>query len=54
MSPFRVRGWVAAIERIWDDPELETRQRLLAKAESQRWAPERLIERYEALFESLC
>lgn len=45
-----VAPWVAAIERIWDDPALEARHRQLAKQESQRWAPERLVERYEDLF----
>jgi hypothetical protein len=42
--------WVAAIEKLWDNPEFEARHRALARAESARWASELLAERYERLF----
>ncbi len=31
-----VAPWVAAIERLWDDPAFEARHRALAKAEGRR------------------
>jgi hypothetical protein len=39
--------WVAAIEKIWDDLGFEASHRSPARAESARWAPEFLAERYE-------
>src|SRR5260370_33053171 len=44
-----VAPWVATIERLWDDPELEARHHALAKAEAERWNGERLVEDYEAV-----
>ncbi len=48
-----VAPWVAVIERLWDDRALETRQRRLATEEAGRWAPERLVERYEEFLERI-
>jgi glycosyltransferase involved in cell wall biosynthesis len=48
-----VAPWVAAIERLWDDPELEVRHRALAKAEARRWDGDRLAGQYEAFFRSI-
>jgi glycosyltransferase involved in cell wall biosynthesis len=48
-----VSSWVAAIERIWDDPALEARHRALAKAEARRWDMERVAGQYADFFESL-
>jgi glycosyltransferase involved in cell wall biosynthesis len=48
-----VAPWVAAIERLWDDPEFEARHRALARAEARRWDVDRVAERYAAFFESL-
>jgi hypothetical protein len=48
-----VAPWVAAIEKLWDDPEFEARHRTLALAEARRWEPERLAERYDRFFGSL-
>ena len=45
-----VAPWVATIERLWDDPEFESKHRALAKAEAQRWDSERLAEQYAAFF----
>jgi glycosyltransferase involved in cell wall biosynthesis len=49
-----VAPWVAAIERLWDDPELEARHRGLARAEAKRWDGDRLAEQYAAFFRSMC
>ena len=35
-----VAPWVAVIEKLWDDPEFEARQRSLAQSEAQRWQGE--------------
>jgi glycosyltransferase involved in cell wall biosynthesis len=48
-----VAPWVATIERLWDDPELEGRHRALAKAEARRWDMERVAEQYVDFFESM-
>jgi glycosyltransferase involved in cell wall biosynthesis len=48
-----VAPWVAAIERIWDDPVLEARQRALGKAEALRWDVERVAGQYIDFFDSL-
>jgi glycosyltransferase involved in cell wall biosynthesis len=48
-----VAPWVAAIERIWDDPVLEARQRTVARAEARRWDIKRVAQKYAAFFESL-
>jgi glycosyltransferase involved in cell wall biosynthesis len=45
-----VAPWVAAIERLWDDPDFEGLHRALAKTEAQRWATDRLAEQYEGFF----
>jgi glycosyltransferase involved in cell wall biosynthesis len=45
-----VEPWVAVIERLWDDAEFEAKHRALAKAEAQRWQPDRLAEVYERFF----
>ncbi len=48
-----VAPWVAAIERLWDDPEFESRHRELAKAEAQRWEWDRVADQYERFFKTL-
>jgi glycosyltransferase involved in cell wall biosynthesis len=48
-----VAPWVAAIERIWDDPVLEATQRALGKAEALRWDVERVAGQYIDFFDSL-
>ena len=48
-----VAPWVAAIERIWDDPAFEARHRALANAEARRWDIERVAGQYADFFESL-
>ena len=48
-----VAPWVATIERLWDDPALEARQRALAIAEARRWDMERVAEQYSLFFESM-
>jgi glycosyltransferase involved in cell wall biosynthesis len=48
-----VAPWVAAIERLWDDPAFEARHRALAKAEARRWDRERAARRYADFFEAL-
>ncbi len=48
-----VAPWVAAIERLWDDPAFEARHRALAKAEARRWDIERVARQYAHFFESL-
>ncbi len=48
-----VAPWVAAVERLWDDPDLEADQRRRALAEAPRWDPGRLAGAYEAFFAGL-
>jgi glycosyltransferase involved in cell wall biosynthesis len=48
-----VMPWVATIEKLWDDPEFERRHCELARAEAERWAPERLAGQYEQFFSAL-
>jgi glycosyltransferase involved in cell wall biosynthesis len=48
-----VAPWVAAIERLWDDPAFEARHRALAKAEARRWDIERVAGQYAGFSESL-
>jgi glycosyltransferase involved in cell wall biosynthesis len=48
-----VAPWVAAIERLWDDPAFEARHRALAKAEARRWNIERVAGQYADFIESL-
>ena len=48
-----VAPWVAAIERLWDDPDLEARHRALAKTEAKRWDNDRLAEQYQTFFTTL-
>ena len=45
-----VAPWVAAIERIWDDPVLEARQHALAKVEARRWDSKRVSQQYADFF----
>jgi glycosyltransferase involved in cell wall biosynthesis len=52
-SPREVAPWVAIIERLWDDPGFEAKHRALARAEARRWDADRLVEQYEAFFQSL-
>jgi hypothetical protein len=49
-SAQEVAPWVAAIEKLWDDPELEAEHHRLALAEARRWEPQRLAEQYERFF----
>jgi glycosyltransferase involved in cell wall biosynthesis len=48
-----VAPWVAIVERLWDDSDLEARHRALALTEAQRWDADRLVERYADFFHSL-
>jgi len=48
-----VAPWVAAIERLWDDPEFEARHRNLAESEARRWDIERVGTQYAEFFEAL-
>jgi glycosyltransferase involved in cell wall biosynthesis len=48
-----VAPWVAAIEKLRDDPEFEAGHRRLALAEVQRWNAEVLVEQYQRFFGSL-
>jgi glycosyltransferase involved in cell wall biosynthesis len=48
-----VAPWVAAIERIWDDPDFEARHRSLARAEARRWDGDSLADRYAKFFRGL-
>jgi len=48
-----VAPWVAAIERLWDDPEFEARHRALARAEARRWDWDLVGEKYGRFFEGL-
>jgi glycosyltransferase involved in cell wall biosynthesis len=52
-TPREVAPWVATIEKLWDEPELEARHRELARAEAKRWDPDRLAGEYEALFQRI-
>ena len=45
-----VAPWVAAVERLWDDPVWEAAQRERALAASRRWDPDRLAGEYERFF----
>jgi hypothetical protein len=45
-----VAPWVAVIERLWDDPEIEAEHRRRALAEAMRWDGERLAKRFEDFF----
>jgi hypothetical protein len=48
--PHEVAPWVATIERLWDDPAFEANHRARSKAESKRWDPAFLADRYEEFF----
>ena len=45
-----VAPWIATVERLWDDPAWEAKQRAQARAAAERWAPERLAVRYLEFF----
>ncbi|MDR3623059.1 MAG: glycosyltransferase [Paludisphaera borealis] len=45
-----VAPWIAAIERLWDDPAWETKHSALALAAAEAWSPERLTDRYLEFF----
>jgi glycosyltransferase involved in cell wall biosynthesis len=47
-----VAPWVAVLEKLWDDPELEARHRTLARAEAQRWEPSTVAGQFEKFFRS--
>jgi hypothetical protein len=49
-TPHQVAPWVATIERLWDDPEFESRHRAVARAEAFRWESGRPGSQYEELF----
>ena len=46
-----VAPWVSAIEKLWDDPEFEARQRSLAQSEAQRWQGAIIARRFEDFFQ---
>jgi glycosyltransferase involved in cell wall biosynthesis len=48
-----VAPWVAAVERLWDDPAFEASHRARALVEARRWSPDVLTDAHAALFESL-
>ncbi|MFI5460632.1 MAG: glycosyltransferase [Isosphaerales bacterium] len=52
-TPREVRPWVAAIEKLWDDPEFEARHRTQARDEARRWDDDRVFDEYERFFRSL-
>ncbi|MDY3554843.1 glycosyltransferase [Gemmata sp. JC717] len=43
-----VRGWVAAIERLWDDPAFRAGHRAAALDRARAWEPERVLPVAEA------
>ncbi|WP_165070893.1 glycosyltransferase [Paludisphaera rhizosphaerae] len=45
-----VAPWVAAIEKIWDDPAFEGRHRALAIREAARWTPDVVAARWLDFF----
>lgn len=45
--------WIEVIERLWDDAVWERTQRSRALDASRRWDPDRVLEQYEAFFQSL-
>jgi glycosyltransferase involved in cell wall biosynthesis len=48
-----VAPWIAAIERLWDDPAFEQAHRERALAEARRWDDAVLADRYTAFFRRL-
>lgn len=48
-----VEPWIATIERLWDDPALAADQRARALREARRWDDDRVMDRYQDLFEGL-
>jgi len=48
-----VAPWVAAVERLWDDPAFEAEHRALARAAARRWEPGRLAAEYRDFFTRL-
>jgi hypothetical protein len=47
------RGWVAVIERLWDDPDFEPEHRDLVRAEAQLCEWDRVARQYKRFFEGL-
>lgn len=45
--------WLAAVERLWDDPAFEAEHRARALVAAGRWSPERLVLIYRDYFENL-
>ena len=48
-----VEPWVEAIVRLWDDPAFYEEQSVKARAEAQRWHPDRLRPLYAEFFSSV-
>lgn len=48
-----VEPWIAAIERIWDDPEFEAAHRARARARAEVLDPGAVVEAYETFFRRL-
>lgn len=48
-----VAPWIAAVERLWDDPAFEAAHRARARAEADRWDEGRLVEKYLNFFGDL-
>ena len=46
--------WVAAIERLWDDPDVEAEHRRRSVVEAKPWDRDKLAELYEAFFDAIC
>ena len=45
--------WVAAVERLWDDPAFEAAHRARARAEAARWDDAAVAEKFRDYFEGI-
>jgi glycosyltransferase involved in cell wall biosynthesis len=45
-----VAPWIAAVERLWDDPGFEAAHRDKARQESLRWEDGRIADEFESFF----
>jgi len=52
-SAREVAPWVAVLEKLWDNPAFEAKQRELARAEARRLEPATVAGQFERLFRSL-
>lgn len=49
-TPREVAPWTAIVEKLWDDPAFEARQRERARSEARRWEPDASAGRYLEFF----